>query len=370
MIQSNNSVTAEKLQNYTVKGSCNWPGGATWGQEINITQNPYSAYDWSRQKPSTISPGPNMSSFTDVVLNITSLHYVQMPWLVLYFNQTTWDGKMNATYTTGVRGKCNDTLYSPIACDTSGNGTMFEFYIPGFANGINVEYSMVVVDYRVHDYTNDPEFKKGPWDYIMSRKYCQKVPEACLQSEHYYYNIPKKPPPPMRYVGFLAVQLLKKIISISGKEQLDYVRSGCVQFSNDTIDKKTGKPWTSQIIPTDEWGAAYSPQLIVNHTSNFTIKAWAPCSSSNMQVAHITIPNSDGANGTVNNLVIITFTQTKDINYLFTPVGWHGEDYAYIYTIGLFGFFAPLMFFALRFFRGREEAERRKRQEAEQRFKI
>jgi len=375
MIQSNNSLAAKDLQNYTVTGACNWPSGATFQSEINITQNPYSADIWEPLPPSPVSPGPNMSALTDVVINISSMHFIQMPWVVLYFNQTTYDGKMNSTYTTAVRGHCLDQ-YSPNACDKSdedlmkANGTSYEFYIPGFLAGMNIEYSIVAVDYRVYDYSNDPEYKQFPWKYIMERKFCQKVPEACLMSPNYYYYIPTKPPPIKRYAGAIVVQLLKKVISVSGKEQLDYIRSGCVQFSNDTIDPKTNKPWTSQIIPTDEWGVAVSPPFVVNISSNFTIKAWAPCQSSNMQVAHIRIPNADGPNGTVNNLVIIIFTESKDINYPWTTVGWVGDDYAIVYTIGCFGFFAPLMFFALRFFRTREEAERRKRQEAEQRFKI
>lgn len=369
MIQSNNSVAAEKLQNYTVKGACNWPQASTWDLEIDISQNPYSADDWNPRPPSTVAPGPTMSTLTDITVNMSSKHFIQMPWVIMYFNQSTYDGKENKTYTTASRQKCLDPLYSPNACDksdpdlTKANGTMYEFYIPGFLAGFTIEYSFVAVDYRVYDYTNDPAYKSGQWDYIINRKFCQKVPEACLQSPNYYYYIPTKPPPPMRYAGALVVQLLKKVISISGKEQLEYIKAGCVQFSNDTGFK-------SQMIPTDEWGVAVSPPFVVNISSNFTIKAWAPCQSSNMQVAHIRIPNADGPNGTVNNLIIIVFTESKDIKYPFTTVGWHGEDYAIVYTIGLFGFFAPLMFFALRFFRGREEAERRKRQEAEQRFKI
>jgi hypothetical protein len=124
------------------------------------------------------------------------------------------------------------------------------------------------------------------------------------------------------------------------------------------------------VIPTDEWGVAISPIVSVNGTARFTVKAWVPCQSSNMRVAYITIPNADGPGGVIENRVFIYLTENVRIEYINTPVGWRGDEYAIVWSIASFGFFAPLMFFAVRFFNRREEIERTKRREAEQRFKI
>lgn len=205
---------------------------------------------------------------------------------------------------------------------------------------------------------------------MMERKFCREGPEACLASPNYYYHVPLNPPGPGSWNGYLVAQLLRKEINAAGKAQLFYVTNGCVQFSNDSIDPVTGKFWTSNIIPTDEWGVAVSPQFWVNGSSNFTVKAWAPCQSRTIMISHITIPNADGPDGGVENRVIFYFTETIGVNYINTPVGWRGDEFAIVWTVGLFGFCAPLMFLAVRFFKRREEIERTKRREAEQRFKI
>lgn len=163
-INSSNSQAAKDLQNYSVRGSCTWPSGSTFRDEMNITQDPYSAKEWYPQPPSEVPPGASMSAGTEVKVRMASVNYVQMPWVILYINQTTYDGKANHSYTTAVRGHCRDQ-YSPSACDvsnddlTKANGTAYEFYLPGFWRGTYIEYSMVAVDYTVHDYTNDQEFR-------------------------------------------------------------------------------------------------------------------------------------------------------------------------------------------------------------------
>ena len=53
-----------------------------------------------------------------------------------------------------------------------------------------------------------------------------------------------------------------------------------------------------------------------------------------------------------------------------TIVGWHGMDWAIVYAIGIIGFIAPTLFFGVRWFSRRKDAEEAKKAEAEARFKI
>ena len=378
MVNSSNSAAATTIQNYSVEGACNWPPGAQYQQYIDIWQSPMSATDPGPKYPSETKPGGNMSVATPVKVRVLSKKYIQMPWIILYVNQTTADGDFNQSWLVGVRGYCYDYSVSPGVCDVSNggspnlpirNGTEFVFDIPGFYAGTFLEYAVVAVDYTVWDYNRDPDYQKSPWDYVAQRTFCTKKPASCLQSPNYYYHIPKRPPPPSKFVGRLAAQLLKEVYSPSGKKLgLEYISEGCARFENDT--------WRSQTFKTNEYGLVLSPTIEVNLTPpdfipiEFRVVASWPCLSNQTVVEAKNIPNVDGPDYTINATWIIIFANPKQVFYAETIVGWHGMDWAIVYAIGIIGFIAPTLFFGLRWFTRRKEMEDAKKAETEQRFKI
>ena len=78
IIDSSNSQAAKDKQNYTVEGSCNWLPGSSFEDEMNITQDPYSAKDWRPLPPSKVWPGANMSSSTEITVRMASRHFIQI----------------------------------------------------------------------------------------------------------------------------------------------------------------------------------------------------------------------------------------------------------------------------------------------------
>lgn len=392
-INSSNSVAAgtpilpqfpNGIANYTVEGNCVWPPGCLFPQCVGVDQAPLSATNGGPGDPIEAKPGGKMPAGQPVKVRVLSRLYVQMPWIMLYVDQSTVSGDFNQSWLVGVRGYCYDFSVSPGVCDVSNggspslprrNGTEFVFDLPGFYAGSYIEYSIVAVDYTVWDYRRDPDYLREPWDYLASRVYCEKKPSACLQSPNYYYHVPSLPPVNRTFIGRLSAQLLTEVHAPSGKKLgLDYVADGCARFENDT--------WRSQTLRTNEYGLVTSPIIQVNASvvvengtevlvpTEFRVVATWPCLTENIRLETKFIPNNDGPNFQVNATWFIVYSAPSQSTPEETVVGWHGMDWAYVYGIGMIGFSGPTLFLALRWFSRRKHAEDEKRAEAEARFKV
>ena len=382
-INSSNSVAAGPIQNYTVGGGtekCVIAAGARFQDYFDVEQTPLAADHPSPGIPSESPPGSILSAATPVQVHLIPRRWLQMPWVILYFDQTTAAGDFNSSWLVGVRGQCRDFTVSPNVCDVSGeienpalpirNGTEFVFDLPGLHAGTFVQYSILIVDHAIPDYREHPDFLDDPWAFTLGRRFCEPRPQSCLSSPEFFYNVPRHPPLDHGPFYFrLTAQLMLEVHSPSGKKLgLDYVPDGCARFSNST--------WGSAILRANEFGFLTSPIIALNLSPpefepvSFNVQAWETCGVGEPVVESRAIPNTDGPEFTVNVTFIIVFGDKTGGPHPIDVTGWPGDTYAYVYGISMVAFIVPTLALALRWFSRKRELIDEKRRESESRFKI